>query len=108
MNNLDTVFGDIDNFCQTFPPAWEKYLISVGVKQRKKPSRLSVSEVMTIVITFHQSGYRDFKTYYIHFTLTSLTIRQGRQRLPSLIHPSYMFITIYAFSEISFPVLDVA
>ncbi|PCS23003.1 hypothetical protein [Candidatus Enterovibrio escicola] len=22
---------------------------------------------MIIVIAFHQSGYRDFKTYYIHF-----------------------------------------
>ncbi|PCS24283.1 Mobile element protein [Candidatus Enterovibrio escicola] len=38
-----------------------------GIKQRKKPFRLSVSEVMTIVIAFHQSGYRDLKTYYIHF-----------------------------------------
>ncbi|PCS22311.1 hypothetical protein BTN49_2040 [Candidatus Enterovibrio escicola] len=25
--------------------------------------------MMTIVIVFHQSGYRDFKTYYIHFYL---------------------------------------
>ncbi len=41
------------------------------VKQRNKPSRLSVSEVMTLVITFHRSGYRDFKTYYIHFVYCS-------------------------------------
>nr|WP_223824125.1 hypothetical protein [Candidatus Enterovibrio escacola] len=60
MNNLDAVFVD---FCQTFLPAWEKQLISSGVKQRNKPFRLSVSEV----ITFHQSGYLDFETYYIHF-----------------------------------------
>ncbi|PCS22232.1 Mobile element protein [Candidatus Enterovibrio escicola] len=26
-----------------------------------------ISEVMTIVIAFHQLGYQDFKTYYIHF-----------------------------------------
>ncbi|PCS23231.1 Mobile element protein [Candidatus Enterovibrio escicola] len=38
-------------------------MISSGIKQRNKPSRLSVSEVMTIVIAFHQSGYRDCKTY---------------------------------------------
>ncbi|PCS24186.1 Mobile element protein [Candidatus Enterovibrio escicola] len=38
----------------------EKYLISSGIKQRNKPFRLLVSEVMTIVIAFHQSGYRDF------------------------------------------------
>ncbi|PCS22224.1 Mobile element protein [Candidatus Enterovibrio escicola] len=45
----------------------EKYPISSGIKQRNKLSSLSVSEVMTIMIAFHQSGYRDFKTYYIHF-----------------------------------------
>ncbi|PCS22392.1 Mobile element protein [Candidatus Enterovibrio escicola] len=28
---------------------------------------------MTIVIAFHQSGYRDFKTYYIHFICLGLT-----------------------------------
>ncbi|WP_263363704.1 hypothetical protein [Candidatus Enterovibrio escicola] len=24
MNNLDAVFVDVDDFCQTFLPAWEK------------------------------------------------------------------------------------
>ncbi len=58
---------------------------------------------MTIVIAFNQSGYRDFKTYYIHFIcVTLLTIRQGRQRLPLLIRLSYRFITTYAFSDIMF------
>nr|WP_263363524.1 hypothetical protein [Candidatus Enterovibrio escacola] len=28
---------------------------------------------MTIVIAFHQSEYRDFKTYYIHFVYRYLT-----------------------------------
>ncbi|PCS24260.1 Mobile element protein [Candidatus Enterovibrio escicola] len=39
-----------------FLSAWEKHLISSSVKQRNKLSRLSVSEVMTIMIAFHQSG----------------------------------------------------
>nr|WP_150138313.1 hypothetical protein [Candidatus Enterovibrio escacola] len=75
MNTLDAVFVE---FCQTFLPAWEKYLISFGIKQRNKLSSLSVSEVMMIVIAFHQSGYRDFKTYYIHFVCRYLTHRQER------------------------------
>ncbi|PCS21763.1 hypothetical protein [Candidatus Enterovibrio escicola] len=41
--------------------------MSYGIKQRNKPSRLSVSKVMTIVISFHQSWYRDFKTDYPEF-----------------------------------------
>ncbi|PCS23082.1 hypothetical protein BTN49_1075 [Candidatus Enterovibrio escicola] len=56
-----------------------KYLISSGVKQRNKPFCLSVSEVMTIVIVFHQLGSRDFKTYYIHFVCRYLTHHQVRQ-----------------------------
>ncbi|PCS22051.1 Mobile element protein [Candidatus Enterovibrio escicola] len=65
------------------------------------------------MIAFHQSGYRDFKTYYIHFVYHYLTnefselvtytrmfkLMQGLQGLPSLIHPSYRFVTTYAFSE---------
>nr|WP_150148228.1 hypothetical protein [Candidatus Enterovibrio escacola] len=73
MNNSDPVVVDIDDFCQTFPPAWGEHLISSGIKQRNKPFLLSVSEVMTIVIAFYQSGYRDFKTYYIHFVCRYLT-----------------------------------
>lgn len=67
MNNLDAIYVDVDDFCLLFVPEWQKHLINSGEKQRIKPSRLSVSEVMTILIAFHQSGYRDFKTYYTQF-----------------------------------------
>nr|WP_190320022.1 hypothetical protein [Candidatus Enterovibrio escacola] len=53
MNNSDAVFSDINDFYQNFLLAWKKPLISSGFKQRNKPFRLSVSEVMTIVIAFH-------------------------------------------------------
>ena len=61
MNNLDAIYVDVDDFCLLFEPQWLKHLIESGEKQRIKPSRLSSSEVMTILIAFHQSGYRDFK-----------------------------------------------
>ena len=67
MNNLDAIYVDVDDFCLLFEPQWLKHLIASGEKQRIKPSRLSSSEVMTILIAFHQSGYRDFKTYYTKF-----------------------------------------
>ncbi|PCS23875.1 Mobile element protein [Candidatus Enterovibrio escicola] len=40
MNNLDAVFVDVNDFCQTFIPAWKKCLISSGIKQRNKLSCL--------------------------------------------------------------------
>nr|WP_263363666.1 hypothetical protein [Candidatus Enterovibrio escacola] len=41
MKNLDVVFVDVGDFCQTFSLAWKKYLISSGIKQRNKLSCLS-------------------------------------------------------------------
>lgn len=67
MNNLDAIYVDVDDFCLLFEPQWQAHLIETGEKQRIKPSRLTSSEVMTILIAFHQSGYRDFKTYYTRF-----------------------------------------
>nr|WP_263363719.1 hypothetical protein [Candidatus Enterovibrio escacola] len=40
MNNLDAVLVDVNDFYQTFLPAWKKHLIASGIKQRKMPSRL--------------------------------------------------------------------
>ena len=59
-----TLFCDIDDFCSVFEPAWRRRLLASGERRRNKPSALSLSEVMTILVLFHASGYRDFKTFY--------------------------------------------
>ncbi|MBL8148861.1 MAG: hypothetical protein JNN15_02910 [Blastocatellia bacterium] len=41
-----------------------KRLLEKGEKQRKRESRLSISEIMVLMVWFHQSGYRTFKDYY--------------------------------------------
>ncbi len=61
--SLLELFCDIDDFCQEFE-AWAKdKQLPKGRKRGPKPS-LSTSEVMTIMIHFHQQGYRNFKSYY--------------------------------------------
>ena len=80
MNNLDAIYVDVDDFCLLFEPAWQKHLLETGEKQRIKPSRLSSSEVMTILVAFHQSGYRDFKTYY-----TTFVCQYWRHYFPDLV-----------------------
>ena len=59
-----TLFCDIDDFCLFFEPAWRRRLLASGACRRHKPSALSLSEVMTILVLFHASGYRDLKTFY--------------------------------------------
>jgi Transposase DDE domain len=59
------LFCDVDDFCQQFEPRWQQRLVRSGTPQRLRESRLCLSEVMTIVISFQQSGYRTFKDYFL-------------------------------------------
>ena len=72
MNSLLELFCDVDDFCQDFVPAWRKQLLSAGEMQRQRERSLSASEIMTILIHFHQSHYRNFKAYYIEYVLERL------------------------------------
>ena len=68
MNPIDllTLFCDIDNFCQLFLPAWHRQLLSSGERKRRRATGLCASELMTILVPFHQSQYRCFKAYYLN------------------------------------------
>ncbi len=65
MFNLEELYCCIDDFCQKFIPLWHQQLIEHGLLKRRREASLSLSEVMTILILFHMSHYRDFKTFYI-------------------------------------------
>jgi hypothetical protein len=58
------IFCDIDDFCQFFEPLWKKRLLSSSDRRRNRAGYLCLSEVMTIIVMFHASSYRNFKAYY--------------------------------------------
>lgn len=64
MDSLLELFCDVDDFCETFEPSWNQQQLSSGQKKRQRNRSLTISEIMTILIAFHQSHYRDFKAYY--------------------------------------------
>jgi Transposase DDE domain len=69
----------VDDFCKAFEPVWRSRMITEGERRRKRSAQLSLSEMLTIVIGFHGSGYRTFKAYY-------LWLRSDRQRdFPNLV-----------------------
>lgn len=70
--NILPLFCDIDDFWLIFEPLWQQHLLTTGARQRHKPSTLCLSEVMTIIVLFHASGYRDFKTYYTQYVMKHL------------------------------------
>jgi hypothetical protein len=67
------LFCDIDDFCLQFEPTWHQRLVSEGRPQPFRASRLCLSEVMTIMVSFHQSGYRTFKDYFLRYVTPHLS-----------------------------------
>ena len=65
-SKITEIFCSIDDFCKEFVPLFEKRLIGKA-KKRKRPPKLSLSEVMTIQVLFHLSRVRDFKTFYLGY-----------------------------------------
>jgi hypothetical protein len=65
MMSLLELFVSVDDFCQIFLPNWEAQQLEEGSRKRNRRGQLSISEIMTILIYFHQSQYRTFKAYYM-------------------------------------------
>ncbi|MBT2153168.1 IS982 family transposase [Pseudoalteromonas tetraodonis] len=72
MNKLVETYCDVEDFSTLFFPSWQRILLENGEIKRRRVCRLSPSEVMTIIIHFHQSHYRDFKNYYLHYVCRQL------------------------------------
>ena len=62
--NITEIFYFVDEFCKDFLPLWKKKAIENNLKKRNRQSRLSESEIITILILFHSSKYTDFKAFY--------------------------------------------
>lgn len=64
------IFCTIDDFCLEF----EEFERKIRIEDRKptRVSRLSRSEIITILVLYHQSGYKTFKYFYTHFVKKAL------------------------------------
>jgi hypothetical protein len=63
--NLTEIFCDIDDFYQVLERVGGAApQLPCGGEEKQYRSKLSLSEVRTIVITLHSSGYRTFKEFY--------------------------------------------
>jgi hypothetical protein len=68
---ITEIFVSVDDFCQEFEPMLNSKRIGKA-KIRNTPSKLSMSEVMTIQIIFHHSGFRTFKDFYLGYVCIHL------------------------------------
>ena len=106
--SLVALFVSVDDFCI----AYDNYIQSsqLGEQTRQRPGpkpRLSLSEIMTIIIHFHQSGYREFKTYYnnevcqhLHAEFPNLV---SYNRFVELIPTAFVYLCLYLQSRFGQP-----
>jgi len=96
--DLTTLYCSVDDFWMSFKQDWDKHLIDNGKAKRGPKPKLSIPEMMTIVILFHQSNYRTFKYFYEYVG------RYLRRDFPNLISYSHfvhsmknLFIPLFAY-----------
>lgn len=70
---LVTIFYHIDEFCKIFEKELGKKSLICAEKLRDRGQSLTLSEVMTICINYHYSGYKTFKDYYCKHVLVHMT-----------------------------------
>lgn len=74
------LFCSVDDFCQEFEAKWHKHCLCDSSKRRNRARSLALSEIMTILILFHQSHYRTFKAFYCEYVCVHL-----RSEFPSVV-----------------------
>ena len=87
------LFFDCDEFCREFDPYLSTKQLTDGKRHRQRGSTLTLSEVMTIVILFQLSGFRNLKTYYTQYVSVHL-----RSEFPHLV--SYQRVELQSMTAL--------
>jgi transposase len=82
MDDLTELFCRIADFCKKFEPEMYSRLLTDKQRFRRRKTQLSLSEMMTLLVLFHQLRHRQFKRFYLNYVSQYL-----RAEFPNL--PSY-------------------
>jgi len=97
MDALIELYCSVDDFWKAFKIEWEKSLI--GSSKHGPDPELSPSEMMVIVILFHQSHFRNFKHFYLDYV--SIFLKKEFPKLISYSRFVYLmkniFIPLFAY-----------
>jgi Transposase DDE domain len=63
--DIVTLFCDLDDFYKVFAPVWQKHLLPAPGRHRRRACRFSAREIMTLLVAFQTSPYRNFKYFYL-------------------------------------------
>lgn len=65
--DIVALFYDLDKFAVAFEQTLKSHRIEDGKQHRNRKSQMHLSEIMTILILFHDSNYRTFKHFYLRY-----------------------------------------
>ena len=90
---LTIIFYQTDEFCKFFFKEAQKHT-KLSEAARSFASKMTLSEVMTIMIYWHQSGYKNFTSYYTKHVLIHM-----KREFPSLV--SYTrFVELISYASL--------
>ncbi len=107
------IFCAIDEFCSKMMTELENNLKlgepKDGKKHRNRKGRMYDSEIMTILVLFHFSGYRTFKDYYLngvqgrlrHDFPTAVSYNRFVELMPRVFIQMMLFMRLTAFGKCS-------
>lgn len=85
MDKLVELYCHIDDFCKAYTQKEQQRMLTLksssSKKKRNKPCRISLAEIITILVLFHQIRYREFKAFYFDYVCKWL--KKEFPRLPS-------------------------
>lgn len=110
-DKVTEIFCIIDDFSKNLDEELRKNLsVSLpngGKKPRNRKGRMSESEIMTILVCFHFSSYKDFKHYYLccvrgmlrSYFPCSVSYNRFVELMPRVFLPLILFMKLYAFGH---------
>jgi len=91
MDSLLELFCHVDDFCKAFLPHWNKQLLSACCPRVS----LCASEIMTLLIHFHQSNYRNFLKHVMTHLCNEFPNLVSYNRFVELIPSVIVPLTLY-------------
>ena len=96
-DKITDIFCIVDEFCSNFHQTTQGFLIG---KKSKRPPTMATSEVITIYLLFHLSGFRCFKHFYIFYVQKHMKNEFPKtvsyNRFVELMQSAIMPMTIFA------------
>lgn len=92
MCKYTTIFTIVDDFCKTYED-WMHHKLLSSNKTRTRKGKLSLSELLSIMIFYHFSQFKHFKAYYKYFVESKTLFNNPHcydrfiQIIPSLFMP---------------------